>query len=67
MKRSSDPKVLAARLERARSTGEPMDLDYEDCTGVIDLALGKARESRDEAISKARALVRNLGHSKVST
>lgn len=59
-KKVSDPKMLAARMDKAHDEGVCMDLDYEEVTGVIDVALERSRARTDEAISTARHLIASL-------
>lgn len=59
-RKTSDPVLLAARMERAHAEGVPMDLDYDEVTGVIDVALQRARAGREASIEKVRELVRKL-------
>lgn len=37
-------KRITQRMEKAHAEGKPMDLDYEEVTGVIDVALQRSRD-----------------------
>lgn len=62
--KDSSPRMLRVRMEEAHANGVPMDLDYDEVTGVIDTALERAREGRDASVEKVRELVRKLGEGK---
>lgn len=63
----TSPKMLAARMERAKAEGKPMDLDYDEVTGVIDVALEKSREITDAGIAKAREAIQKLDPARKTT
>jgi hypothetical protein len=59
-KKVSDPKMLAARMDKAHAEGAVMDLDYEEVTGVIDVALERSNARTDAAISTVRGMIAGL-------
>lgn len=61
--KQSTPRMLAARMQRAHEDKVPMDLDYEEVTGVIDVALEKSRAITNAGVEKVRELCRKLDSS----
>lgn len=59
-KKDSDPSELARRMEKAHAEGKPLELDYDECTGVLDVALGKMRSTTDASIRQAREAIAQL-------
>jgi hypothetical protein len=59
-RKSSDPKMLAAKLEKAKAEGTPIDLVYEDVTGVLDVTLQRAQACADEGVAQVRKLVKKM-------
>lgn len=56
----SDPTMLAARLERAKAEGKPVDLDYDEVTGVIDCALERGQKSTEKDVGALRRLTAKI-------
>ena len=64
-RKKSDPKVLAARLDRAQRTGEPVEIDDDEVTQVVDLVLARGRKATDAGVAKARECIQRLSAPKV--
>ena len=63
-RKKSDPKVLAARLDRAQRTGEPVEIDDDEVTQVVDLVLARGRKATDAGVAKARECIQRLSSPK---
>lgn len=56
----SDPAMLAARLERAKAEGKPVELDYDEVTGVIDCSLERGQASTEKDVGALRKLIAKI-------
>lgn len=56
----SDPKMLAARMDRAHAEGKPLELDYDEVTGVIDCALERGQENTEKGVSALQKLIAKI-------
>lgn len=56
----SSPHMIAVRMDQARADNKPMDIDEDEVTGVIDVALERARAVTDAGIATVREAIRKL-------
>ena len=64
-KKVSDPKQIAARLDRAQATGAPIEIHDDEVTQVVDLVLARGRRATDDGVAKARECIQRLSAPKV--
>ena len=63
-RKTSDPKVLVARLDRAQATGAPVEIHDDEVTQVVDLVLARGRKATDAGVAKARECIQRLSSPK---
>lgn len=56
----SNPQMLAIRMDAAKAEHKPMDMEYDEVTGVIDVALERARAVREAGIRSVREFADTL-------
>lgn len=60
----STPRMLAVRMDEAKAEGRPMAMEYDEVTGVINVALARARANTDAAIDKVNDVIARLNATK---
>lgn len=58
--RKSDPAMLAARMDKAHAEGKPLELEYDEVTGVIDCALERGDENTTKGVSAVQKLIAKI-------
>lgn len=58
--KQSTPGMLRARMREAHAAGKPMDLDYEEVTGVIEVVNAIGKETVEKGRAAVDALIRRL-------
>lgn len=58
--KQSNPQMLAVRMDKAKAEHRPMDMEYDEVTGVIDVALERAKAAREAGIQSVREFTRSL-------